>query len=95
MGTITDNIGGSTIYTSLAIHIKNKYRKLSSVFFLYTTRYILIVNEINIVKLDMLSDIIKQLTKACSIFNKSTAIFGGLPILIIIGDFYQFSLIRG
>lgn len=47
------------------------------------------------VELDMLSNITKQLAKARSFSNKSIVIFGELPIIILMGDFYQFPLVIG
>lgn len=45
------------------------------------------------VKLKMLSNMEKQLAKACGLSNSSTTAFRGLPIIIVIRDFYQFSSI--
>ncbi len=40
------------------------------------------------VEMEMLSNIGKQLAKACGLSNSSPAVFGGLPIVIVMGDFY-------
>lgn len=53
----------------------------------------MIVDEISMVKLEILSNMKKQLAKACSLSNSSMAVFKGLFIIIIIGNFYQFLLI--
>lgn len=37
----------------------------------------------------------KQLAKAQSLSNSSTIVFGGLLIVIVMGDFYQFPFIAG
>ncbi len=47
------------------------------------------------VVLDMLSNIAKQLAKARGLLSESTAMFGGLPIVILMGDFYQFLPVIG
>ncbi len=47
------------------------------------------------VELDMLSNIAKQLAKTRGLSNESTAMFGGLPIVILIEDFYQFPPVIG
>lgn len=51
--------------------------------------------QISIVELEMLSNIEKQLAKARGFSNSSTAKFGGLPIIMVIENFYQFSPISG
>lgn len=55
----------------------------------------MIIENINIIKLEILFNIGKQLTKACNLSNFSTIVFRGLPIFIIIKDFYQFFFIAG
>ncbi len=55
----------------------------------------MIVDEISMVELEMMSNMEKQLAKAWGLSNSSTAVFGGLPIVIIIEDFYQFLPIAG
>ncbi len=87
-GATADNIDGSTIHTSLAISVKNRYRKSNTISNLWTAQYIMIVDEISMVKLEILSNMEKQLAKARGLSNSSTAMFGGLLIVIVIGDFY-------
>ncbi len=55
----------------------------------------MIVDEISMVKLEMLSNMGKQLAKARSLSNSRTTVFGRLPIVIVMGDFYQFLPIAG
>lgn len=50
----------------------------------------LIIDKTRIVKFDMLSNIMKQLTKARDLTGENTAMFEGLPIVIFIKNFYQF-----
>lgn len=57
---------------------------------IWTRCFVLIINEIGIIKLDIFSNIVKQLVKTRGLTNKSTAIFKRLPIVILIKDFYQF-----
>ena len=53
----------------------------------------MIVDKISMVKLEILSNMEKQLAKSRSLSNSSIAVFGDLPIVIVIEDFYQFLLI--
>ncbi len=91
----TDNIGDSIIHTSLAISIRNKYKKSNKISNLCIAQYIMIVDKINMVELEILSNIGKKLAKVCGFSNSCTTVFGGLPIVIVIGDFYQFPPIAG
>ncbi len=50
----------------------------------------MIIDKKNMVKLQILSNMEKQLAKARGFSNFSTAVFGGLPIVIVMRDFYQF-----
>lgn len=47
------------------------------------------------VKLEMFSNMGKQLAKARGLSNSSIAMFESLSIIIIMGDFYQFLSIIG
>ena len=47
----------------------------------------MIINKISMVKLEMLSNIGKQLAKARGLSNSSMIVFGGLFNVIVIGDF--------
>ena len=55
----------------------------------------MIVNKISMVELNILSDIVTQLAKARDIYYNSIVIFSSLPIVIIMGDLYQFLPIGG
>ncbi len=83
-----DNIDGSTIYTGLVIDVRNRHKKLNAISNLWTAQYIMIVNEISTVKLEILSNMGKQLAKARGFSNSSKAVFRGLSIVIVMADFY-------
>lgn len=93
IGATISNIDGNIIYTSLAIGVKNMFRSSNTISKLWMAWYIIIVDEVSIVELEMLSNIRKQLTKASDLSNSNIAIFRGLLIVIVVEDFYQFSLI--
>ena len=48
----------------------------------------MIIDKINMVKLEILSNIGKQLAKAQGLSNSNTIMFQDLLIVIVIGDFY-------
>lgn len=47
----------------------------------------MIVDEISIIKLEILSNKRKQLVKACDLLNFNTTVFRDLSIIIVIEDF--------
>lgn len=53
------------------------------------------MDEISIIKLEILFNMEKQLAKACNLSNCSMAVFGSLFIIIFIGNFNQFLPIAG
>jgi hypothetical protein len=55
----------------------------------------MIIDEISMTDLSMLSTINNQCKIAKSLDRSSTDLFGGLPVVIFIGDFYQFPPVRG
>jgi hypothetical protein len=55
----------------------------------------MIIDEISMTDLSMLSNINTQCKTAKSLDRSSPDLFGGLPIVIFMGDFYQFPPVRG
>jgi len=96
-GAAADNIEGNTYHTSLGISISNSQKRNVSpcVKKLWSKKTIMIIDEISIMDLSMLSTINNQCKIAKSLDRNSPDLFGGLPTVIFIGDFYQFPPIRG
>jgi hypothetical protein len=96
-GAAADNIGGNTYHTSLGISINKTQEGImgSCVRRLWSRKTIMIIDEVSIVDLSMLNTINNQCKIARSLDRSSPDLFGGLPIVILIGDFYQFSPVRG
>lgn len=53
--------------------------------------YVLMINKVNIVELNIFFDIIMQLAKTKKFIGNSNTICKKLPIIILMEDFYQFS----
>lgn len=94
-GAAVSNIEGSTIHFCLEIGVRNNQGKSNKVSSIWTKRCALIIDEVSMVELDMLSNMAKQLAKARGLASESTAMFEGLPIVILMGDFYQLPPIIG
>ena len=55
----------------------------------------MVIDEISMTDLQYLSRINKRCTMARSLRSDSSELFGGLPIVILMGDFYQFPPVKG
>lgn len=55
----------------------------------------MIMDELSMVEIEMFLNMGKQLAKARGLLNSSSAVFCGLPFVIVMGDFYQFLPIAG
>lgn len=96
-GAATDVIRGSTYYTSLGISL-DRYRQAGvgeRVRRLWSQKTIMIIDKVSIVDLSALSIINTHYKSARSLNRTSPDLFSGLPIVILMGDFYQFPPVQG
>jgi hypothetical protein len=96
-GAAADNIGGNTYHTSLGISI-DRSRKTgmnSRVRRLWSRKTIMIVDEVSMMDLRMISVIDNQCKIAKALDRSCPDLFGGLPVVIFIGDFFQFPPVLG
>lgn len=94
-GAAADTLGGSTYHTSLGITISCKPAMTNRVRALWARKTILVIDEMSMVDLRMLSIINNQCKIARSLDRSSPDLFGGLAIVILMGDFFQFPPVRG
>ncbi len=94
-GSAANVIGRSTVHTALGVNNragKNYQVKINSQW-LY--RSSLIIDEVSMIDLKLLTSMDKQLRKAKGTNSHSTTVFGGLPLVVLMGDFYQFAPVLG
>jgi Helitron helicase-like domain at N-terminus/PIF1-like helicase len=96
-GAAADNIDGNTYHTSLGISIGNRSSRAASqrIQRLWAKKTIMIIDEISMVDLQSLSRINNRCKIARALPVDSPDLFGGLPVVIFMGDFYQFPPVRG
>ena len=96
-GAAADNINGNTIHTSLGISIGKKRPPKASprVKRLWRNKTIMVIDEISMVDLRMLNTINNHCKSAKSLDRNSSDLFGGLPIVLFMGDFFQFPPVKG
>lgn len=90
IGAAANVIRGGTYHTSLRISL-NRYRRTGvgqRVRRLWSRKTIMIIDEVSIVDLSALSIINTHYKSARSLNRSSLDLFSGLPIVILIGDFY-------
>jgi hypothetical protein len=96
-GAAADNISGNTYHTALGISIAKAQKTTvsSRVRKLWSKKTVMVIDEVSMTDLSMLSTINSQCKIARSLGRSSPDLFGGLPIVILMGDFHQFSPVRG
>lgn len=89
-GAAADNIGGNTYYISLGISIDYLRRTAisSRVRRLWSRKTIMFVDEVSMIDLTIISVIDNYCKIARSLDRSSTDLFGSLPVVIFIGDFF-------
>ena len=92
-GAAASNIGGNTIHAALSI--KTSRRKASHLSNAWTQQTALIIDEVCMIHLNLLATIDSQLRKAKENPEDSTAFFGGLSLVVLMGDFFQFAPVGG
>lgn len=96
-GAAADTIGGNTYHTSLAISI-NRLQKgaiSSRIRRLWAHKTIMFIDEMGMMDLTMLGMINNHCRIARSLDRSSPDFLGGLPVVIPMGDFFQFPPVRG
>jgi hypothetical protein len=89
-GVAADNIRGNTYYTALGISIA-KVQKItvsSCVRKLWSRKTVMFIDKISIIDLSIISTINNQCKIARSLYKSSPDLFGGLLIVILMGDFH-------
>lgn len=96
-GAAAHNIGGNTYHTALGIRLDKAQKTTvsSRVRKLWSRKTIMIIDEVSMVDLSMLSTINSHCKIARSLDRSSPDLFGGLPTVILMGDFHQFPPVRG
>ncbi len=91
-GAAIANIGGATIHEALSIDDriqKQQHLAKSS----WQNRLALILDEISMISLKLLSTVDIRLSQVKGKTNNNTAVLGGLALVIVMGDFYQFPVV--
>jgi len=92
-----DVIGGNTHHTSPEVSLDHSQRTGIGVRVrrLWSQKTIMIIDEVGMIDLSALSTINTHCKTARSLHRSSPDVFGGLPLVMLIGDFHQFPPVRG
>ena len=93
-GAAASGIGGSTVHAAMGIKIPGRNIAASNSN-LWTRRTSLIIDEVSMISLKLLSSMDSKIRQAKGSDKTSTALFGGLSLVIFLGDFFQFSPVGG
>ena len=96
-GVAADNIGGSTYHSALGISLRKTQKPdvSAQIKRLWANKTILIIDEISMTDLSTLATIDRQCKAAKAQQSSSPDLFGGIPTVILMGDFFQFPPVRG
>lgn len=96
-GCAADNIDGNTYHTALGLSFDNQPRKspLRRIQRLWSNKTIMVIDEVSMVDLQTLAKINRQCNIARSLSAQSSELFGDMPVILFMGDFYQFPPVRG
>src|SRR6266480_2777307 len=93
-GAAADNIEGSTVHSSLGLKVgkqvpsRRHFQKLKSH---WEKKEILVVDEVSMISLTMLAEIDRN----CKIVKENESPFGGLRVVLLLGNFYQMPPVTG
>ena len=94
-GNAANHVQGSTIHTGLDVAVRGRKQGASRrVKALWRNKIMLIIDEISMVSSKLMDSIDKQCKVVKNLDDSSTAVFGGLPVVIALGDFHQFPPVR-
>lgn len=83
------------MHTALSISTYKTKSLCTNISRIWTHQSSLIIDELSMIQLKLLAKIDKQLYKAQNVIISSIALFDGLFLIILIGDFYQFAPVNG
>ncbi len=93
---VANNISGSTLHTTLEIDIrktKETIKGQQKMKKILCNKIAVIVDEMSMVSLKLLATVDLHLGKAKALHENSSVVSGGLPVIIFLSDFFQFSLV--
>lgn len=96
-GAAADVIEGNTYHTSLGISL-NRFRQAgvsARVRRLWSQKTIMVIDEVSMIDQSALAIINMHCKAARSLGRDSSQLFGGLPVVILMGEFQQFPPVQG
>jgi hypothetical protein len=97
-GAAAAHIKGQTIHSALGITAQGKglsSTRLSTLQNILRSTILFIVDEISMVSTKLLGQVNQNCTKIFELPTTGSAVFGGVPIVLFFGDFFQFPPIGG
>lgn len=92
-GAAAANIGGSTYHSALALYGNQPLRPATKLRLAH--KKIFILDEVSMVSLEALVQLDERCNAIWDVNREGSTVFGGLPIVIFLGDFNQFTPVGG
>ena len=89
-----NNLGIARFTVKLDAINRRKQKVSQRVGSLWTNKNMLVIDEISMVSSKLMDSVDKQCNAMKNLDSNSTAVFGGLPVVIALGDFHQFPPVR-
>ena len=89
-----NNLGIARFTVKLDAINRRKQKVSQRVGSLWTNKNMLVIDEISMVSSKLMDSVDKQCNAMKNLDSSSTAVFGGLPVVIALGDFHQFPPVR-
>lgn len=98
-GTVTSHIKGKTVHSAVSIPGQGKSTispgKLSNLHNLLRHTVLFIIDEVSMISTKLLGQIDKNCAQILELPTTGSAIFGGVPVVLFFGDFFQFPPVGG
>ena len=89
-------IQGNTIHTALDVAVRKQRKRGASqrVRSLWANKTVLVADEISMVSSKLMTAIDEQCKIVKNLDSNSTTVFGGLAVVLVLGDFHQFAPVK-
>jgi AAA domain-containing protein len=90
-GAAAHNIGGNTIHNALGMSNASERKRTQS---LWNRKTVMVVDEVGMIDIQTLAQLSNRCKVVRSLSPESPELFGGLPIVVLLGDFKQFPPVK-
>lgn len=94
-GAAAANINGRTLHSAIGVNIQGRSKDDQALKSRWKKTKMLIHDEVSMTSGDFFKTVSEQIGRLCDMDKPSDLPFGGVPIVMVLGDFAQFEPVRG